>query len=62
LRLILGLTIIWALGLTGNGFLILIGILAGAYIILTAALGYDQIYTILGINTRENTDDTESTP
>lgn len=60
MRIFLGLAIIWGFGLANTTFILLFGSLAGVYVILTGVLGYDHIYSVLGIDTSDTSDTSES--
>ncbi len=55
-RIFLGLAIIWGFGLATTTFILLLGSLAGIYVLLTGVLGYDHIYSLLGIDTTDTSE------
>jgi hypothetical protein len=58
IRLVLGVMIILAFATGTSGAVMWVGILLGVVILLTGATGYCQVYNLMGINTREDSQKT----
>jgi hypothetical protein len=61
LRLLVGGAFIWGFALATSGFLMWIGIVIGLFLVVTGALGFDQLYVVLGINTKEPSEEHSDT-
>lgn len=57
LRMAIGLTLLWVVVTGTSGFLLWLGVALGLLLIFTGAVGYDQLYAVLGIDTRDDTPD-----
>jgi hypothetical protein len=56
IRLFLGVLIIMAFATGTSGALMWVGILLGVGILLTGAVGYCQVYSLMGIDTRNSSE------
>ncbi len=57
LRVTIGLVTLWVFAIGFGGIFLWLGLAAGLLFIVTGILGYCQLYSLLGINTKSSSSD-----